>query len=177
MFISLIHYVLSSVLSFFFLMIRRPPRSTLFPYTTLFRSRRPQRLPDTRFHDGQQVFDEVLDATGATAEVKLQTRPHDAPAKPWPPANRIIGIGHTEHPLLDEIQDFAIKRRLQPVRDVPGHLLAQQNRPLTDRRVEGHCLLNGLGRCLSACDDLNERDDVRRIEGVSDDTAFWVLTL
>src|SRR2546430_16220563 len=28
-----------SLLSFFFLMIRRPPRSTLFPYTTLFRSR------------------------------------------------------------------------------------------------------------------------------------------
>src|ERR1039457_7531336 len=27
-------------LSFFFLMIRRPPRSTLFPYTTLFRSLR-----------------------------------------------------------------------------------------------------------------------------------------
>src|SRR3712207_6226147 len=26
--------------SFFFLMIRRPPRSTLFPYTTLFRSGR-----------------------------------------------------------------------------------------------------------------------------------------
>src|SRR2546429_3792520 len=26
---------------FFFLMIRRPPRSTLFPYTTLFRSRNP----------------------------------------------------------------------------------------------------------------------------------------
>src|SRR3712207_8202764 len=25
---------------FFFLMIRRPPRSTLFPYTTLFRSKR-----------------------------------------------------------------------------------------------------------------------------------------
>src|SRR6267154_894006 len=28
---------------FFFLMIRRPPRSTLFPYTTLFRSRRRAR--------------------------------------------------------------------------------------------------------------------------------------
>src|SRR3712207_7049227 len=27
-------------MAFFFLMIRRPPRSTLFPYTTLFRSRR-----------------------------------------------------------------------------------------------------------------------------------------
>src|SRR2546429_7286561 len=29
---------------FFFLMIRRPPRSTLFPYTTLFRSHK--RLPE-----------------------------------------------------------------------------------------------------------------------------------
>src|SRR5258708_14681747 len=27
-----------AAVSFFFLMIRRPPRSTLFPYTTLFRS-------------------------------------------------------------------------------------------------------------------------------------------
>src|SRR3989442_3031825 len=31
--------------SFFFLMIRRPPRSTLFPYTTLFRSHRPRSAP------------------------------------------------------------------------------------------------------------------------------------
>src|SRR3712207_7118395 len=29
-----------SLIVFFFLMIRRPPRSTLFPYTTLFRSHR-----------------------------------------------------------------------------------------------------------------------------------------
>src|SRR2546422_7459600 len=41
---------------FFFLMIRRPPRSTLFPYTTLFRS--PARARDDRpaphggLHDG-----------------------------------------------------------------------------------------------------------------------------
>src|SRR2546427_3377370 len=32
---------------FFFLMIRRPPRSTLFPYTTLFRSR-PVQGPGAR---------------------------------------------------------------------------------------------------------------------------------
>src|SRR6185437_16905236 len=34
------YYVISFFvfLGFFFLMIRRPPRSTLFPYTTLFRS-------------------------------------------------------------------------------------------------------------------------------------------
>src|SRR5438067_5062384 len=38
-----------SSLFFFFLMIRRPPRSTLFPYTTLFRS------PDLR-HQRRQAF-------------------------------------------------------------------------------------------------------------------------
>src|SRR5260370_32723255 len=31
-------WLCASLLMFFFLMIRRPPRSTLFPYTTLFRS-------------------------------------------------------------------------------------------------------------------------------------------
>src|SRR3712207_7964210 len=31
-------HVVDRVRPFFFLMIRRPPRSTLFPYTTLFRS-------------------------------------------------------------------------------------------------------------------------------------------
>src|SRR5438309_8595483 len=33
------HVYLHFLCFFFFLMIRRPPRSTLFPYTTLFRSR------------------------------------------------------------------------------------------------------------------------------------------
>src|SRR5579859_1588943 len=39
--------------NFFFLMIRRPPRSTLFPYTTLFRSRRRSsaRIVDAGLHD------------------------------------------------------------------------------------------------------------------------------
>src|SRR5215469_17051281 len=32
---------------FFFLMIRRPPRSTLFPYTTLFRSLLQNQVPPT----------------------------------------------------------------------------------------------------------------------------------
>src|SRR5436305_12678871 len=36
---------------FFFLMIRRPPRSTLFPYTTLFRSDAGARIAD-RLGDG-----------------------------------------------------------------------------------------------------------------------------
>src|ERR1043166_167382 len=39
----------------FFLMIRRPPRSTLFPYTTLFRSRR-ARAPLTRHSSAKTVL-------------------------------------------------------------------------------------------------------------------------
>src|SRR6266403_4449779 len=38
MFLQFSFLVLFLFLFFFFLMIRRPPRSTLFPYTTLFRS-------------------------------------------------------------------------------------------------------------------------------------------
>src|SRR5215203_6409479 len=43
---------------FFFLMIRRPPRSTLFPYTTLFRSpfltRMMWRDPETGWRNGDR---------------------------------------------------------------------------------------------------------------------------
>src|SRR2546429_9544884 len=39
------HSALLFCLLFFFLMIRRPPRSTLFPYTTLFRSRSASPAP------------------------------------------------------------------------------------------------------------------------------------
>src|SRR3712207_8495196 len=43
-----------SYLFFFFLMIRRPPRSTLFPYTTLFRSR-DEHPPNAGGEDGRAV--------------------------------------------------------------------------------------------------------------------------
>src|SRR3712207_7844205 len=42
----------SIIAVFFFLMIRRPPRSTLFPYTTLFRSARLQHAEQALVHDG-----------------------------------------------------------------------------------------------------------------------------
>src|SRR2546423_2744701 len=45
---------------FFFLMIRRPPRSTLFPYTTLFRSARCAAL----FKRPTKAFQDVLSGGG-----------------------------------------------------------------------------------------------------------------
>src|SRR3989449_4819291 len=45
------------ILFFFFLMIRRPPRSTLFPYTTLFRSRARPRTVRRQGRYGQRRVD------------------------------------------------------------------------------------------------------------------------
>src|SRR5258707_5541633 len=42
---------------FFFLMIRRPPRSTLFPYTTLFRSK---SVGEVHHRGRQALFDQPL---------------------------------------------------------------------------------------------------------------------
>src|SRR6266436_8611206 len=56
--------------SFFFLMIRRPPRSTLFPYTTLFRSPHPGARP----RPGQWVCSRMRRSEEHTSE--LQSRLH-----------------------------------------------------------------------------------------------------
>src|SRR2546430_9942242 len=51
-------------------MIRRPPRSTLFPYTTLFRS---ERRAELRVH--HRLHQRVLDAQGGPGErVRLPAR-------------------------------------------------------------------------------------------------------
>src|SRR2546430_10132296 len=57
----------SSFLFFFFLMIRRPPRSTLFPYTTLFRSISLGEQQRIIYHDahGEQDYRVTLADTGA----------------------------------------------------------------------------------------------------------------
>src|SRR2546423_10940380 len=41
-------------------MIRRPPRSTLFPYTTLFRSDRNQRSPSLYRYAKKQFFEDDI---------------------------------------------------------------------------------------------------------------------
>src|SRR2546430_17711813 len=62
--------VLDRVL-FFFLMIRRPPRSTLFPYTTLFRSAMPGRGSHwaQRFREGAPRFKEGLSMKTSTERI------------------------------------------------------------------------------------------------------------
>src|SRR5256885_5507890 len=45
-------------------MIRRPPRSTLFPYTTLFRSNLPRQLARVRDGTGAQAVEKSLAPLG-----------------------------------------------------------------------------------------------------------------
>src|SRR5438093_8365103 len=51
---------------FFFLMIRRPPRSTLFPYTTLFRSVHSRPTSNPRHTNG--ATDAACGAVGVRSE-------------------------------------------------------------------------------------------------------------
>src|SRR5256886_11197022 len=53
---------------FFFLMIRRPPRSTLFPYTTLFRSYRGREIL------GNRGADTIVDPSNPTRAIDDPTR-------------------------------------------------------------------------------------------------------
>src|SRR5574342_898564 len=58
---------------FFFLMIRRPPRSTLFPYTTLFRSWTTARL---------QEISRVLQPTSTTRLVRSEEHTSELQSPP-----------------------------------------------------------------------------------------------
>src|SRR5437763_13524757 len=51
----------STTLNFFFLIIRRPPRSTLFPYTTLFRSKLIGRIQPQTAIGSLQNYPRTLD--------------------------------------------------------------------------------------------------------------------
>src|SRR2546429_2584952 len=75
---------------FFFLMIRRPPRSTLFPYTTLFRSQLadrgeqprvrgrvgPRGAPDRALVDVDDLVDQVEPFRSEEHTSELQSRLH-----------------------------------------------------------------------------------------------------
>src|SRR3712207_7004726 len=54
-------------------MIRRPPRSTLFPYTTLFRSARPVRIEVGRFEPRTVTPGSLITVTGTLTNTGTET--------------------------------------------------------------------------------------------------------
>src|SRR3712207_8725505 len=68
-------------------MIRRPPRSTLFPYTTLFRSKKARSLasrgiPVFLTGDMNEREEAFCDVTGRTSMVAAAGGTHDGACKP-----------------------------------------------------------------------------------------------
>src|SRR2546427_7391419 len=77
---------------FFFLMIRRPPRSTLFPYTTLFRS---------GVEKEGVVAGDAVDLDHERCEVvgPETWEPHREPSRCW---HLVQGSGDDGHPRSEE---------------------------------------------------------------------------
>src|SRR2546422_7007559 len=100
-------------------MIRRPPRSTLFPYTTLFRSLRDLR---PRHPARLQGKSDVL-RDGAVRVKGVALEDHRDAARPW---------RHVGSDALAADEDLARGRPLQP-RDHP-----EQGRLAAPRRTEQH---------------------------------------
>src|SRR3712207_4641810 len=127
-------------------MIRRPPRSTLFPYTTLFRSSRPSPLVPRRSLVIVPSSEEIPQPRARALHAHLQGRHADA---------RDLG-----HLLVAELLDVLEQKRLpllrveQPDRPLdllalvhgdrgvadtrPGHrVLVDRDAPLPPRAVQG----------------------------------------
>src|SRR3989440_9511495 len=96
-----------SVFLFFFLMIRRPPRSTLFPYTTLFRSW--DMVPGISNHEharkwqpgnGGLCLHTILREDGLL-HLGISTGGHylsEDGGKSFAPSNKGIGVGFAPDP-------------------------------------------------------------------------------
>src|SRR5256885_6493764 len=99
-------------------MIRRPPRSTLFPYTTLFRSGKPDLLSDEK--PGVQVHVRIADERSEEHTSELQS-----------PCNLVCRLllekkkTYRNYPprrhraLVPSVRTFPIQRRPYTIRPTP----------------------------------------------------------
>src|ERR1043165_4394771 len=119
---------LRSFCFFFFLMIRRPPRSTLFPYTTLFRSVDQADEIEVQLSDGRTVKARIV---GADSQLDLAVLKIDNPGvKPLKLADSdavqvgdfVLAIGNP-FGLEETVTDGIISSTGRPNRTDIGQLL------------------------------------------------------
>src|SRR5258706_10628545 len=96
-------------------MIRRPPRSTLFPYTTLFRSR---QLPDARLSEGRPHGGPADQAAGRCREIQ---RRHPE----FPDTDLLLGLRSEEH-----------TSELQSLTNLVCRLLLEKKKKIIDRSIQ-----------------------------------------
>src|SRR3712207_9030848 len=88
---------------FFFLMIRRPPRSTLFPYTTLFRSI--SALEGQAANWSASAFIDAQQKLGDAQELLTGVMMHSAVKSELKKQNLIQTIRPSDSPEFDVYQD------------------------------------------------------------------------
>src|SRR2546430_8953647 len=98
---------------FFFLMIRRPPRSTLFPYTTLFRSQNPER---------RQVLDLIRHRLGCG-----RIREND---RRRPTDTSLVFVVRQRNDLLEKVRSEEHTSELQSQSNLVCRLLLENNKNL-----------------------------------------------
>src|SRR5258708_11675874 len=106
------------LLSFFFLMIRRPPRSTLFPYTTLFRS---VFMPVGTYGSVKAMSPADLHAVGA--QIVLGNRSEEHTSELQSPDHLVCRL------LLEKKKPLSPERHAQPDHRVLGK---RRQRPSRD---------------------------------------------
>src|SRR5437016_12518809 len=127
-------------------MIRRPPRSTLFPYTTLFRShRRPCLSSCPGPGDGKRETGNAR-APG-TGPNRRDWPSWDAPVSRFPfPVSRLLPRSRRPSGLIvkeeDDRPDLALREQVLPLRHrrVPRRALARQTRPALGHAPEHETL-------------------------------------
>src|SRR2546421_6397000 len=111
-------------------MIRRPPRSTLFPYTTLFRSQVRRRLPQPL--DALALEARVVGHDLARARARLDQRLRQCGTRILRPVGDPSVMHQTAAPFLDvnaELHRHLLPRPApRPARDCEAHRLEIEKR-------------------------------------------------
>src|SRR3989475_2709484 len=137
-------------------MIRRPPRSTLFPYTTLFRSRLQQQLVQSQKMEAvgrlaggvAHDFNNLLTVILSYSDLLLEDRPRDAPDREDIEQIRKAAVGASA--LTRQLLAFSRQQVLEPrVLDV-NTVVASTQKLLTRLLGEDISLTASLAPALGA---------------------------
>src|SRR5258708_1907663 len=113
----------------------------------------------------------MLDTARPAAEVIEKNIPHNSPAQPGAPAQCLVHVGNADNAIGHEVIDLSCQCRLQAIGDVPRYLLAEPYGLFSQPCVERRRPLDGFFRGLGAAHDLDERNQVWRVEWMADDTT------
>src|SRR5262249_60643766 len=104
------------ILRLFFLMIRRPPRSTLFPYTTLFRS----KGKDTRDYLAA-AFPELNAWERVSVQQECRDRKSGSAGMPRPISYAVFCLKKKKQQRFEETQQFRPVIRWSAAADITAH--------------------------------------------------------